>query len=56
MEEAQEIMDCSNSEMVPSSSKEDAGHKQENIPEIGMEQDVKTDPGDSKTCFVGKKV
>ena len=28
---------------------------QENIPEIGMEQDVKTDPGDTEKYFVSKR-
>ena len=28
---------------------------QENIPEIGMEQDVKTDSGDTEKCFVSKR-
>ena len=50
MEEAQESMDCSDSEMIPSSPKEEAGPEQEDIPEIGMEQDVAADPGDSKKC------
>ena len=43
-------MDCSDSEMIPSSPKEEAGPEQEDIPEIGMEQDVAADPGDSKKC------
>ena len=50
MEEAEESMDCSDSEMIPSSPKEEAGPEQEDIPEIGMEQDVAADPGDSKKC------
>ena len=44
---AQESMDCSDSEMIPSSPKEEAGPEQEDIPAIGMEQDVAADPGDS---------
>ena len=44
MEEAQESMDCSDSEMIPSSPKEEAGPEQEDIPEIGMEQDVAAVP------------
>ena len=49
-------MDCSDSEMIPNSSKEDAGHEQD-IPEIGMEQDVKTEPGDaSKKMLCWQKV
>ena len=39
---------CSDSEMIASSPKEEAGPEQEDIPEIGMEQDVAADPGDSK--------
>ena len=35
MEEAQEHMDCGNSEMIPSSPKEEASP---DIPEIGMEE------------------
>ena len=55
MEEAQESMDCSDSVMIASSPKEEAGPEQEDIPdipEIGMEQDVAADPGDSKGMMI----
>ena len=45
-------MDCSDSEIIPSSPREEAGP---DIPEIGMEQDVAADPGDSKKCYFGKR-
>ena len=52
MEEAQESMDCSDSEMIPSSPKEEAGPEEDDISKIGMEQDVTADPGDSKKCLI----
>ena len=54
MEEAQEntTIDCSDSgAVIPNSSNMEAAH---DIPDVGMEQDVKTDlPSGSKKCFVG---
>ena len=35
MDEAEESMDCSDSEMIPSSPKEETCPEQEDIPEIG---------------------
>ena len=49
--EAQERMDCSDSEMIPSSPREEAGP---DIPGIGMEQDVAADPSDSKNALLAK--
>ena len=53
---------CNNdSEMTPGSSSDEAAglHEQEataaDVPEVGMEQDVTTDPVYSKKCFVGRK-
>ena len=63
MEEGQwqERIDCSDSEMIPSSPREEAGP---DIPdsvfrsyfsEIEKEQDIAANPDDSKKCYVGKR-